>query len=105
MKIHIGVSNRHVHLTKEDYDLLLGDEYKIIKNLSQPSDFVTDNLMSLKANNYPETIKGESAPNRGLMPQTDKGGTDSNDKKTALPSKHGSALNKLKNGKFVQSIL
>ena len=78
---------------------------KELTDIDKVSDFVTDNLMSLKANNYPETIKGESAPNRGLMPQTDKGGTDSNDKKTALPSKHGSALNKLKNGKFVQSIL
>ena len=48
MKINIGVSNRHVHLTKEDYDLLFGDEYKIIKNLSQPSDFVTDKVVTLK---------------------------------------------------------
>ena len=52
MKINIGVSNRHVHLTKEDYDLLFGDEYKIIKNLSQPSDFVTDKVVTLKTSKY-----------------------------------------------------
>ena len=33
MKIKIGVSNRHVHLTKEDYNFLFNDEYKILKNL------------------------------------------------------------------------
>ena len=52
MKINIGVSNRHVHLTKEDYNLLFGDEYKIIKNLSQPSDFVTDKVVTLKTSKY-----------------------------------------------------
>ena len=48
MKIKIGVSNRHVHLTKEDYDILFNEEYKILKNLSQPSDFVTDKVVTLK---------------------------------------------------------
>lgn len=52
MKIKIGVSNRHVHLTKEDYDILFNEEYKILKNLSQPSDFVTDKVVTLKTDKY-----------------------------------------------------
>lgn len=52
MKIKIGVSNRHVHLTKEDYNFLFNDDYKILKNLSQPSDFVTDKVVTLKTDKY-----------------------------------------------------
>ena len=29
MKIKIGISNRHVHLTKEDVDILFGKDYKL----------------------------------------------------------------------------
>ena len=105
-KLDSNVIKDHIKKTAVDGVVDTFKKYKKeLTDIDKVSDFVTDNLMSLKANNYPETIKGESAPNRGLMPQTDKGGTDSGNKKTALPSKHGSALNKLKDGKFVQSIL
>lgn len=105
-KLDSNAIKEHIKKTAVDGVVDTFKKYKKeLTDIDKVSDFVTDNLMSLKANNYPETIKGESAPNRGLMPQTDKGGTDSNNKKTALPSKHGSALNKLKDGKFVQSIL
>lgn len=62
------------------------------------ADYLCENLLILKANNYPES----DAPNRGDMPQTDKGGTDINDKKSSLPDQEGSALNKLKDGEFVK---
>ena len=105
-KLDSNAIKAHIKITAVDGVVDTFKKYKKeLTDIDKVSDFVTDNLMSLKANNYPETIKGESAPNRGLMPQTDKGGTDSGNKKTALPSKHGSALNKLKDGKFVQSIL
>lgn len=105
-KLDSNAIKEHIKKTAVDGVVDTFKKYKKeLTDIDKVSDFVTDNLMSLKANNYPETIKGESAPNRGLMPQTDKGGTDSGNKKTALPSKPGSALNKLKDGKFVQSIL
>ena len=105
-KLDSNAIKEHIKKTAVDGVVDTFKKYKKeLTDIDKVSDFVTDNLMSLKANNYPETIKGESAPNRGLMPQTDKGGTDSGNKKTALPSKHGSALNKLKDGKFVRSIL
>ena len=38
------------------------------------------------------------------MPQVFKGGTDIDDKSSALPDKEGSAMNKLKDGKFMKSV-
>ena len=52
MKIKVGISNRHIHLTKEDYDILFDEDYTILKNLSQPSDFVTDKVVTLKTDKY-----------------------------------------------------
>ena len=63
-------------------------------------DYITDRLLDIKANNYPF----ESAPSRDDMPQVFKGGTDANDKSSALPDKEGSAMNKLKDNKFMKSI-
>lgn len=60
--------------------------------------YMTDCLLELKYNNVPIA----SAPQRGDMPQTNKGGTDASDKKTAEPDKEGSALYKLKHDKFVK---
>ena len=59
-------------------------------------DYLTENIISLQNNNYPE----DGMPNRGEMPQTDKAGKDKSDKKSAMPDKEGSALNKLKTGKI-----
>lgn len=72
--------------------------HKELDDMDKVANYVADNLMLLKANNVP--IKG--APNRGDMPQTDKGGVDSNDVKSSMPDKEGSALNKLKDGEFVK---
>jgi len=62
--------------------------------------YLEERLLDIKANNYPF----ESAPSRDDMPQVFKGGTDKNDKESALPDKEGSAMNKLKNDKFMKSV-
>ena len=64
-------------------------------------DFITERLIDIKSNNYPF----DSAPTRDDMPQVFKGGKDENDKTTSLPDKEGSAMNKLKNDKFMKSVI
>lgn len=64
-------------------------------------EWLTERLLDVKANNYPF----ESAPSRDDMPQVFKGGTDENDKKSAMPNKEGSAMNKLKDDKFMKSAI
>ena len=71
--------------------------HKELDNIDSIAEYVAENLMQLKSNNYPE----DKGINRGIMPQTDKGGTDENDPKTSFPGEEGSALNKLKDDKFV----
>jgi len=63
--------------------------------------WLTDRFLDIKANNYPESF----AQKRENMPQVYKGGTDQNDKNTAMPDKKGSALNKLKYNKFIKSAI
>ena len=62
--------------------------------------YLEDRLLDIKANNYPF----EAAPSRDDMPQVFKGGTDKDDKESAYPDKEGSAMNKLKDDKFMKSI-
>jgi hypothetical protein len=62
-------------------------------------DYLVERLLDIKANNYPF----DTAPDRKNMPQVFKGGTDEDDKKSALPDKEGSAMNKLKDDKFMKS--
>ena len=64
-------------------------------------DYLTERLLDIKSNNYPF----ESAPSRENMPQVFKGGTDEGDKSSALPDKEGSAMNKLKDDKFMKSAI
>ena len=64
-------------------------------------EWLTNRLLDIKANNYPESF----AQKRENMPQVYKGGTDQNDKNTAMPDKKGSALNKLKDDKFIKSAI
>jgi len=79
---------------------------KDIDSLDKAAEFIADNMMDIKANNYPESFDNEKEPpGRELMPQTDKGGPDENDKKSSLPNVKGSALNKLRDGKIVKGAL
>lgn len=57
---------------------------------------ICDNIWNVKINNYPE----DNAPSRGEMPQTDKAGQEKGSKPSSYPDKEGSALNRMKNGKF-----
>ena len=51
LKINIGVSARHIHLSKEDYDLLFGEEeFGVLKNLSQYPNFSSDKTVTLRNN-------------------------------------------------------
>lgn len=50
MKIKIGVSARHVHVTKEDLKALFGEDYKLTKkvDLSQPGQYACNEQVTLK---------------------------------------------------------
>lgn len=50
MKVSIGVSNHHVHLTEEHFNILFGAdrELKNIKNLNQPTQFASDCLVTIE---------------------------------------------------------
>lgn len=52
MNIKIGISNRHVHLTKEDLELLFGKDYKLTPRnyLDQPGQYATEETVTLKTN-------------------------------------------------------
>ena len=71
------------------------------KNTKDIIEYLTERLLDIKSNNYPF----ESAPSRENMPQVFKGGTDEGDKSSALPDKEGSAMNKLKDDKFMKSAI
>ena len=71
------------------------------KNKNDIIEYLTERLLDIKSNNYPF----ESAPSRENMPQVFKGGTDEDDKSSALPDKEGSAMNKLKDDKFMKSAI
>ncbi|HOG15583.1 MAG TPA: phosphate propanoyltransferase, partial [Candidatus Absconditabacterales bacterium] len=64
MKITVGISNRHVHLSRKDADLLFGEGYELtkIKDLSQPGQFATEECVVLKG------PKGEISKVRILGP-------------------------------------
>lgn len=50
MKINVGVSNRHVHLTKETLELLFGKDFEleVLKELSQKGQFASKQTVSIK---------------------------------------------------------
>lgn len=49
MKVILGISNKHVHLTEEDYKILFGDEpLGVVKELVQPGQFSSDKKVSIK---------------------------------------------------------
>ena len=49
MKVLLGVSNRHVHLTEEDYKILFGDEpLGKVKDLVQPGQYSSDKKVAIK---------------------------------------------------------
>lgn len=60
MEIKVGVSNRHVHLTREDVDILFGKNYSLTPRnyLDQPGQFATEETVILKTNkNIKENVR------------------------------------------------
>lgn len=51
-EITIGVSNRHLHLTKETYDKLFDEPIGKLRDLTQPGMFVSDKTVSLITDNH-----------------------------------------------------
>ncbi len=51
MKVKVGVSARHVHVTKEDVEILFGKDYKLTKkvDLSQKGQYACNEQVTLKA--------------------------------------------------------
>jgi len=50
MKVSIGVSNRHVHLTHEHLKILFGEDYKLEKknDLTQPGQYASTAVVTIK---------------------------------------------------------
>jgi len=64
MNIQVGVSNRHIHLKKEDLEVLFGAGYELnfCKDLKQPGQFASNEKVTIK------TEKGEISNVRILGP-------------------------------------
>ncbi len=50
MKVKVGISLRHVHLTEEDYKLLFDEELSVKKYLGQPGQFAAEQTVTLERN-------------------------------------------------------
>lgn len=48
LMVSVGVSNRHIHLTKEVYDELFFEEPTILKELSQPGQYAYNETLKIK---------------------------------------------------------
>ena len=60
MEIKVGLSNRHVHLTSEDINILFGEGYKLTPRnyLDQPGQFATEETVTLKTDkNIKENVR------------------------------------------------
>lgn len=64
MNIMVGISNRHVHLTKESVNILFGKDYELTKrnDLTQKGEFASNECVTIK------TVKGELNNIRVLGP-------------------------------------
>lgn len=50
MKVSVGVSNRHIHLTKEHMNLLFQTELHNKKNIKQPNQFAAEETVTIQTN-------------------------------------------------------
>ena len=73
-----------------------------VKNKNELINLLINNLNILKNKNKRFYKLGY---NRGIMPQTDKGGDDPSDKQTALPTTKGSAINSILKAKVDKDVI
>ena len=54
MKIKVGVSNRHIHLCKEDADILFGKDYQFVKrnDLMQPGEYACEEVVQVSTDKH-----------------------------------------------------
>lgn len=54
MKIPVGVSNRHIHLTQADADILFGKDYQFQKkaDLRQPGQYACEEVVKISTDKY-----------------------------------------------------
>lgn len=54
MKVKVGVSNRHIHLTREDADILFGKDYEFKKrnDLGQPGEYACEEVVKVSTEHY-----------------------------------------------------
>lgn len=54
MKIKVGVSNRHIHLTREDANILFGENYEFTKrnDLTQPGEYACEEVVKVSTDNH-----------------------------------------------------
>lgn len=60
MNTKIGISNRHVHLTREDLNILFGENYQLNKrnDLDQPGQYASEETVTLKTDkNIKENVR------------------------------------------------
>lgn len=54
MKVKVGVSNRHIHLTRNDADILFGKDYEFKKrnDLGQPGEYACEEVVKVSTEYY-----------------------------------------------------
>ena len=54
MKISVGISNRHIHLCKEDADILFGKDYQFTKkkDLTQEGEYACEEIVEVSTDSY-----------------------------------------------------
>jgi len=50
MRVPVGISNRHIHVSREHLDILFGKEYElaVLKDLSQPGQYAATEVVSIE---------------------------------------------------------